>query len=167
MIAFETDRLAIRNFSISDWHDFRELIVQYQASESAQFEDPWPTSEDEIKGIIQWFASEDEYLAVRLKATGKLLGFIAIDRRKEKEERIHNLGFVFDPREHGNGYATEGCRAAMRYVFSELGAVAILTGTNLANEASVRLLDRLGLKAIGHGEFTISKETWMALNQAQ
>jgi [ribosomal protein S5]-alanine N-acetyltransferase len=164
MVVIETERLMIRNFTASDWHDFQELIIQYQASESAKFEDPWPTSENEIKGILQWFAAGDEYLAVCLKATGKLLGFVAIDRRKEREERVHNLGYIFDPREQGNGYATEGCRAVMRFVFSELGAVAILTGTNLANQASVRLLGRLGLEAIGQGEFMISKEAWMALN---
>jgi [ribosomal protein S5]-alanine N-acetyltransferase len=167
MVAIETDRLTIRNFSSTDWQDFQELIIQYQASESAKFEDPWPTSEEDIKGIVQWFAGGDDYLAVCLKPTGRLIGFIAIERRKEKEERVHNLGYVFDPRQQGNGYATEGCLAAMRFVFSELGAEAILTGTKLANEPSVRLLARLGLKAIGQGEFMISKEEWMALNQAQ
>jgi [ribosomal protein S5]-alanine N-acetyltransferase len=165
MVAIETDRLIIRNFTSLDWPDFQELIIRYQASESARFEDPWPTSENDIKAIIQWFAAGEEYLAVCLKATRKLLGFIAIDRRKEKGERIHNLGYVFDPLEQGNGYATEGCLAVMRFVFSELGAAAIVTGTNLANEPSVRLLERLGLRAIGQGEFMISREEWMALNQ--
>jgi len=166
MMTIETDRLTIRNFGPDDWQDLQEMAVQYQASEWAKYEDPWPTSTEEVKGMAEWFARGDDYLAVCLKGTGKLIGLIAIERRKEQEERVHNLGYVFHPDHHGHGYATEGCRAAMGYVFDQLEADGILTGTHPANEPSVRLLKRLGLKGIDRGEFTISREEWLALGQA-
>jgi len=164
IISLETDRLIIRSFSPDDWQDLQEMAIQYQASEWAKYEDPWPTSTEEVKGMAKWFASGDDYLSVCLKTTGKLIGLIAINRRKEQEERVHNLGYVFHPDYHGQGYATEGCRAAMDYVFGQLAADGILTGTHPANEPSVGLLKKLGLKGIDGGEFAISREEWLALD---
>lgn len=165
MIALETDRLVIRNFIPEDWQELQELAIQYRASESAQYEDPWPTSDKEVRGMARWFAGGDDYLAVCLKASGTLIGLIAIGRREGVAGRVHNLGYVFHPGYHGQGYATEGCRAAMGHLFGELSADGILTGTHPANEASVRLLNRLGLKEVARGEFALSREEWLALDQ--
>jgi RimJ/RimL family protein N-acetyltransferase len=161
MVSLETDRLVIRSFTADDWRDLQEVAIAYRASEWAQYEDPWPTSEEEVKGMAAWFAGGDEYLAVCLKETGKLFGLIAINRRKEQEAAVYNLGYVFHPGYHGQGYATEGCRAAMAYVFGPLAAAGMLTGTHPDNEPSVRLLERLGLKEVARGEFAMSREEWM------
>ena len=42
MITIETDRLTIRSFCPDDWQDLQEVAIQYRASESAKYEDPWP-----------------------------------------------------------------------------------------------------------------------------
>jgi RimJ/RimL family protein N-acetyltransferase len=165
MITLETDRLTLRNFCPDDWQDFQEVIIEYQASASAKYEDPWPTSAEDVKNITTWFASGDDYLAVCLKPAGKVIGFVAINRRTEQEERVYNLGYVFHPGYHGQGYATESCRAAMAYLFGPLAADGILTGTRPENEDSVRLLKRLGLQEVAPGEFVLSKEAWLSLDQ--
>jgi [ribosomal protein S5]-alanine N-acetyltransferase len=165
VISLETDRLTIRNFRPDDWQELRELAIAYQASEEAKFEPPWPTSEEEVQGMATWVSGGDSYLAVWLKETRKLIGLIAIERREGQEQRLHNLGYVFHPSYHGHGYATEGCRAAMAYVFENLAADGILTGTHPENTSSVALLDRLGLRAIGGGEYAISREEGLALGQ--
>ena len=64
MISLHTDRLVIRNFRPDDWQALQAVIVAYQASDSARYEDPWPTSDKEVQGIASWFASGDDYLAV-------------------------------------------------------------------------------------------------------
>jgi RimJ/RimL family protein N-acetyltransferase len=163
MITIETDRLTIRNFDHDDWQDLQEVAVQYQASEWAKYDHPWPTSTEEVKGMVEWFAQGDDYLAACLKATGKLIGLIAIERRKDQEGAVHNLGYVFHPGYHGHGYAAESCQAAMEYVFGQLAADGILTGTHPDNEPSIRLLKKLGLSKVSEGEFAISKEEWLAL----
>lgn len=163
MITLETERLRIRNFALDDGPAFREVILNYQASESAKYEPPWPTSLDEIQGIVQWFASGDDYLCVCLKDTGTVIGMLAIECRKDCAEPVRNLGYIFHPAYHGRGYAQESCRAMMRYIFTELNADAIHTGTNPANTASVRLLTRLGLRQLNDGEFVLSREAWLAL----
>ena len=162
MITLETDRLVIRNFRPDDWRELQELAIEYRASKWAVYEDPWPTSEEEVKGMAGWFASGDAYLAVLLKTTGKLIGLIAIDRREGQQGRVHNLGYVFHPGYSGQGYATEGCQAAMGYVFGPLAADGILTGTHPANEPSVKLLKRLGLTEAARGEYALSRAEWLA-----
>jgi ribosomal-protein-alanine N-acetyltransferase len=162
MISLETDRLIIRNFSPDDWQELQEMAIQYQASEWARYEDPWPTSDKEVKGMAAWFAGGDDYLAVCLKTTGKFIGLVAINRRQEREDRVHNLGYVFHPGYAGQGYATESCRAAMGYLFGQLAAKGILTGTHPDNQPSVALLKRLGLREVGGGEWALSRAEWLA-----
>ncbi len=164
MISIETQRLHIRNFTPADWQGFQDVIVRYQASDSAKYEPPWPTSDDELQGMVQWFASADDFLCVCLKPAGTVIGLLAIERREDNEDNVRNLGYIFHPSHQGNGYAQEGCRAVMAHVFNRLGAVMIHTGTNPQNEASVRLLNRLGFNRVDEGEFTLTREEWQALN---
>jgi hypothetical protein len=70
MITMETDRLTVRSFGSDDWPELHELAVQYQASELAQYEQPWPTSAEEAQGMAEWLAGRDGYSSVCLKATG-------------------------------------------------------------------------------------------------
>jgi ribosomal-protein-alanine N-acetyltransferase len=161
MITLETDRLIIRNFRPDDWQDLQEVAVAYRASKWAKYEDPWPTSDEEVKGMATWFAGGDGYLAACLKSSGKLIGLVAIEQREGQTGHVHNLGYVFHPGYHGQGYATEACRAAVGYVFGPLAADRILTGTYPDNEESIKLLKRLGLKEVARGEYAISKEEWM------
>jgi RimJ/RimL family protein N-acetyltransferase len=100
-----------------------------------------------------------------LKETGLPIGLLAIDLREDGEGQVHNLGYIFHPDYHGQGFAFEGCRAVMHYLFDQLRAVAIRTGTHPSNEPSLRLLKRLGLKENTQGEFEITREAWLAFHQ--
>jgi ribosomal-protein-alanine N-acetyltransferase len=184
MTTIETARLVIRNFGVDDWHDLYEMVTQYQASEYAQYDHPWPTAADEIKGVAEWFASGERYLAVCLKTTGKLIGFICLNPGEKEASLVFNLGYVFHVDYRGQGYATEGCRAMLDHAFGELGADRVVTGTAAPNEPSCRLLQRLGMKETGRDtgsfretedgkpiefqaiSFAISREEWLALDRA-
>ena len=122
MTTVETDRLILRNFVAGDWRDLQKMIVRYQETKFAKYDHEWPTASEKIQEIIAWFANGDRYLAICLKTTGVLIGFIAINQREEEDGRIHNLGYIFHPDYHGQGYAAEGCRSAMDYIFSQLEA---------------------------------------------
>jgi ribosomal-protein-alanine N-acetyltransferase len=161
MIRLETDRLEIRNFRNDDWRDLHEIALQYQASEYAQYDHPWPTDEEGVKGMVEWFASRDSYLAACLKETGKLIGLLTQPKKEELEGVVHGLGYVFNFDYHGQGYATEGCTALLDHAFGPLAADRVVTGTAEANQPSCRLLRRLGLRPIGQGKWTISKEEWL------
>ena len=167
MTTLQTERLDIRNFRPEDWRDLHEMIVQYQASEYAQYDDRWPTSEQELQGIAKWFSEGDSYLAVCQRATGKLIGLVAQNMVERDDGPAPNLGYIFNFDYHSQGYATEACRATIDHIFEHTSASKIVTGTATANEPSCRLLKRLGLResAKTPGEFTITRDEWLALRQ--
>jgi RimJ/RimL family protein N-acetyltransferase len=164
MDPIETGRLTLRNFTTDDWSDLRRMILQYMASPYAQYDHPWPTSEEELKGVAEWFVSGDAYMAVCLRPEGTFIGFVCLNARDDSPGMALNLGYVFNWDYHGRGYATEACQAALRRAFTDLGAERILTGTAEENEPSCRLLARLGLKPTvePEGMYTLSREEWQA-----
>lgn len=148
MILLETDRLIIRNFRPDDWQALHRMIGQYQASEYAAFDHPWPTSEEEIGNITAWFASGDDFLAVCLKEAGQFVGFVSLNPEQDGDSQVWNLGYVFDFDYHGQGFATEACRAVIERAFGPLQAQTVISGTAAANRPSCRLLERLGFRRI-------------------
>jgi len=144
-----TERLVIRNFQASDWKALHEMIVQYQSSEYAAYDQPWPTSPEEIKGVTEWFASGDSYLAVCLREEDPFIGFVALNPRRGEDGRAYSLGYVFHPDYRGQGYATEACRAVLSNAFDRLRAQRVISGTAAADRPSCRLLERLGFQKAG------------------
>ena len=149
-VKIETERLIIRNFTVNDWKPLQEMIVQKESSEYAIYDHQWPTTEKEIKGITQWFASGNSYFAVCLKNTNPLgftglIGFIALNNI-EGEDKAFDLGYCFNFDYHGKGYATEGCKALLKYAFLHWKTEKILCSTAAANGPSCKLLRRLGMK---------------------
>lgn len=157
MIILETERLIIRNFQASDWQSLHELIVQYQASEFAPYDHQWPTSQEDIRKITEYFASGDNFMAVCLKDTSQLIGFVSLNPEKGDVDRQFNTGYIFDSNFHGQGYATEACKAVLRRAFDQLQACRVVTGTAAINQSSCRLLEQLGFKKVG--EETVSFKT--------
>jgi RimJ/RimL family protein N-acetyltransferase len=145
----ETERLIIRNFQSSDWQSLHELIVQYQASEFAPYDQQWPTSQEDIRKITEYFAGGDNFMAICLKNTQQLIGFVSLNPEKGDVERQFNMGYVFNSDFHGQGYAIEACRAVLRRAFDQLQACRVVTGTASINQASRRLLEQLGFKKVG------------------
>jgi RimJ/RimL family protein N-acetyltransferase len=122
------------------------MIVQYERSDYAAYDQPWPTSLEEIKGVTEWFAGGDNFLAVCLKDTNQFIGFVALNPEQTVDDRVYAIGYVFNSNFHGKGYATEACNAVLGYAFGKLQAKKVVTGTAAVNRASCRLLERLGFQ---------------------
>jgi RimJ/RimL family protein N-acetyltransferase len=60
------------------------------------------------------------------------------------------LGWVLDPAHSGVGYATEAVRELLRYCFEDLGVHRVVANCFLGNEASWRLMERLGMRRETH-----------------
>jgi RimJ/RimL family protein N-acetyltransferase len=56
------------------------------------------------------------------------------------------LGWVLDPEHAGRGIATEAVRELVRYAFEDLGLRRLVATSFLANEASWRLMERVGMR---------------------
>ena len=64
--------------------------------------------------------------------------------------RQGEIGFVLHPDHHGQGYAGEAACAMLRLGFEELGLHRIVGRCEPRNEASARLLERLGMRREAH-----------------
>ncbi|HET8666222.1 MAG TPA: GNAT family N-acetyltransferase [Nocardioides sp.] len=60
------------------------------------------------------------------------------------------LGWVLDPAHTGVGYATEAVRELLRYCFEDLGVRRVVANCFLGNDASWRLMERLGMRRETH-----------------
>jgi RimJ/RimL family protein N-acetyltransferase len=56
------------------------------------------------------------------------------------------LGWVLDPTYTGHGYATEAVRELLRHCFQDLGLRRVTANCFLANDASWRLMERVGMR---------------------
>ena len=61
------------------------------------------------------------------------------------------LGYIFDPAYGGHGYATEAVTAMVAYGFDRLGIRRITAGCFADNLASVRILEKVGMRREQHG----------------
>ena len=84
MIRLETGRLLIRNFTMDDAAALREIVLEKEAGEYAVYDYEWPTSEEAIEGLLVKFARDDGFLAICLKETGQVTGFLSFDPSGEQ-----------------------------------------------------------------------------------
>ena len=86
---------------------------------------------------------------------GRVIGDVMIrvaDAWSQREVAAHargsraELGWTMHPDVEGRGYATEAVREAIRVCFEELGLHRIEAGAFAANEASQRLMRRVGMR---------------------
>jgi RimJ/RimL family protein N-acetyltransferase len=98
---------------------------------------------------------DDHSVAVLLD--GVVIGTVSLDltdgmgqpgmpTRSEAE-----LGYIFDPAYGGRGYATEAVTAVLARAFDELGVHRVTAGCFADNAASVRILDKVGMRREQHG----------------
>jgi RimJ/RimL family protein N-acetyltransferase len=68
----------------------------------------------------------------------------------EAKGAVAELGWVLDPAYTGQGFTTEAVRALVEYCFARLGVRRVVANCFLANDASWRLMERIGMRREGH-----------------
>jgi RimJ/RimL family protein N-acetyltransferase len=81
---------------------------------------------------------------VELAATDEPIGICGILQREALPDP--DLGFAFLPAYWGQGFAFEAAAAVRSYARSQLGVGRLLAITSPRNDASIRLLERLGFR---------------------
>jgi RimJ/RimL family protein N-acetyltransferase len=61
------------------------------------------------------------------------------------------IGYILDPTHAGQGYATEIAGALLRICFDDLGVHRVTAGCYADNVASVRVLEKVGMRREQHG----------------
>lgn len=86
--------------------------------------------------------------AVVERATGRLLGDAGLYSYEDVGPGVE-VGYTFARQAWGNGYATEAAIASLQAAFGPLGLDEVLAVVKPANRASVRVLEKAGMKREG------------------
>ncbi len=144
-IIIETERLFLREFNLQDAerlfvlnHDpdvlkytgdipFQNVIQAQKFIETYQ--------KIYISGMGRW--------AVEKKATGDFIGWCGL---KKHSCGMIDLGFRFLKKHWNQGYATESAKACIEFAFNTLELSTIVGRVAQKNTASIRVLEKLGMK---------------------
>ena len=148
MIVLETERLILRKLTIDDSEFVLELLnepsfLQYIGDRGVR------NLEDARQYILNRLVASYErngfglYL-VELKESRIPIGISGLVKRDALPDA--DIGFAFLPAYWSKGYAVESAAAVMNYARESLGLTRIVAITSLDNEASARLLARIGLR---------------------
>lgn len=86
-----------------------------------------------------------------IEREGRLIGIISLGGASVSSPA--GLGYWIGPDHWGQGFATEAGEALMNFAQKELGTRTVYSNYFVENPASGRVLDKIGFKAIGQGEF--------------
>ena len=148
MIVLETERLVLRRLSADDAEFILELLNQ--PSFLQYIGDKGVRNNDDAINYIQTgpVASYERFgfglYLVELKDTAVPIGICGLLKRDTLPDV--DVGFAFLPDYWSRGYAFEAAAAVMNYGKEVLGLRRIVAITSLDNEASIRLLAKIGLK---------------------
>jgi RimJ/RimL family protein N-acetyltransferase len=151
MKILETERLVLRRLSSNDAEFILELLNQpsflrYIGDKGVR------TTEDAARYIQTGpIASYERFgfglYLVELKETGVPIGMCGLLKRDMLPDA--DVGFAFLPDYWSQGYAFEAASGVMSYGREVLGLQRIVAITSLDNDASIRLLEKIGLKFEG------------------
>ena len=147
-----TARLDLRRFVASD---LDELAAVFSHPEVWQFPYGRAFTRDETAVFLdaqigEWDKCGFGCWAARDRVTGRLLGYVGISVPRFLPELLPavEVGWRFVPSAWGNGYATEGARAALDESFDTLGLDAVCSVPQSDNPSSVRVAERLGMRLV-------------------
>lgn len=140
----ETQRLLLRKFDTDDWSDLYEYLSD---KEVVKYEPYGILTEEACKQEAVRRSSDDAFWAVCLKDIGKLIGNVYLSRL---DFDTWELGYVFNAKFQGKGYATEAAKTLTDNAFKERNARRVIAMCNPLNAPSWKLLERLGLRREGH-----------------
>jgi RimJ/RimL family protein N-acetyltransferase len=81
------------------------------------------------------------------RSDGAAVGMCGLIRREGLDDV--DIGFAFLEAARGHGYASEAARAVLDYGLDEIGLGRIVAITTIDNDASSRVLEKLGMRFVG------------------
>lgn len=161
-IAIQTDRLILRTVTLDD---VEEVALSWNLDDA-------PISHEEASGRVQWMLANHERntagrlvhlcLAMVCRETGRIIGWCGLDQRDPTKPHPV-LFYLLKAAYWGQGLATEAARAVLDTAFGELALPRVDAAAAAENGASVRILEKIGMRHEGRDEeggyaFSLTRE---------
>ena len=151
-MVINTARLVLREFVMDDCVD----VLAYQRDPRYLRFYPWlDRSESEVRDFVQMFLDQQAeqprrkfQLVIAFPGDTRLIGNCGI-RRKPDNDWEADIGYELAPEHWGKGYATEAAQAIVEFGFTEMSLHRISSWCIADNAASVRVLEKAGLRPEG------------------
>jgi ribosomal-protein-alanine N-acetyltransferase len=152
----ETSRTLLRPFTMADLETFQEIAGQEEILRFLPESDRMtPEQQAEVLGwLIRCYDTntreiiEKLTLAIVLRRTGEIVGWCGLGRLDFDQSRTE-IYFVISREHWGQGLATEAAAAMLGYAFDELCVRRVVAVVAPANHASVRVIEKLGMRYDG------------------
>ncbi|MFS0638465.1 GNAT family protein [Mesobacillus foraminis] len=164
-IYVQSQRLILRQFSHEDVDAFylyrcSTHVARFQSWEDYQYHQAESFVQRQSKFTPDqpgtWFQ-----FAIAFAHTNELIGDCALHTLLD-EPRIVEIGFTLAEEHQGQGYASEAVSGLLQYIFTVLNKHKVIALTDVRNEKSITLLERLGMRREGHFlENYMSKGQWV------
>ena len=147
----ETERLVLRPFTAGDAGRVSELAGDAEIVDTT-LRIPYPYTEEMAS---RWIGTHDSmredgfalFYAVCLRGGGELIGSTGIDI--DPPHRRAEMGYWIAREHWGKGYASEAAARLLAHAFSALRLHKVTAHYFARNEASGRILEKLGMKREG------------------
>ena len=148
-IKYETERLIIREWEETDSQDMFEYASDPEVTKFLHFS-PHATPEVSRERIRLVRKQYEEHpilgdFCIELKGENKVIGSIAINGYKEKNEGEIEIGYTLSRVFQGHGYMTEALIGMFKYIKRNKFAKRIVLGHYTANEKSGNVMKRAGM----------------------
>lgn len=152
--SIETERLIVRRFAPDDFDALYAIqsnpaVTRFLYWDARNAADVRKMLDLRIGRIALGETGDALSFAVQVKATGTVVGDVNLEWLSA-ENNSSEIGFVFNPDHHGNGYATEAGRALLRLGFETYDMHWIIGRLEARNAASGRVLEKLGMRKEAH-----------------
>ncbi len=147
----ETERLILRPFEPADEPAYAAIrskpeVARYLAGGEASAAQGAATAARLVPAFAAlWDDPGYGPWAVVERATGCLIGHLGLRLLPEFQSRTELL-YALSPEAQGKGYAAEGAATALSFGFDTLGLPTIIALALPQNEASLKVMDRVGMK---------------------
>lgn len=97
----------------------------------------------------RWAKFGYSWWSIFLRQNGDFIGAACVQHLANKDGAPLEIGWRLIPTYHGKGYATEAGQAAIDFAFGALGTDYLVAVADPDNEASQRVMQRLGMRYVG------------------
>ncbi len=135
--------MELRNFTISDAQGLLELLSNPRVN---CFLSDKITTQQEALSEVEKKSKDDAHIAVSLKEDKSLIGMLFY---LFEAPDTYSIGWNFNARYEGKGYASESVKAFIQYLFTEKNARRLYAYVEEDNYRSQKLCGRLGMRKEG------------------